>query len=312
MRKRICWGFSALLLGLALLPGCTEVVKVGTTVGQGMGAISGQDKEAIDRLAVQTAKAVRPMTDQEEHYVGRAVAAMVLGQYRLCNSDRLTFYVNAVGQTVALSSERPFTYGGYHFAVLESDEINALSCPGGTIFITRGMVHRARNEEELAAILAHEIAHVNHKDGLASIQKSRWVEAVSVLGSEAARKFGGGELTKLVSLFEGSANDVMKTLLVNGYGRAQEEAADRSALTFLLRLGYNPYGLSDLLGTLAREQTRGARQGIFATHPGMNQRIAQCNSTLSKNQWQRTDDPNRDRRFQECEQIEKREGAGIF
>jgi predicted Zn-dependent protease len=153
----------------------------------------------------------------------------------------------------------------------------------------------------LAAILAHEVAHVNHKDGLASIQKSRWIEAVTILGSEAARKFGGAELTKLVSLFEGSANDVMKTLLVNGYGREQEESADRSALTFLHRLGYNPYGLPDLLGTLAQQQTGGVRQGIFATHPGMNQRIAQCSSTLSKNQWPRTDEPRRDQRFRDCE-----------
>jgi hypothetical protein len=51
-----------------------------------------------------------------------------------------------IGQAAALSSDRPFTYGGYHFAVLESDEINDLSCPGGIIFITRGMVQRARNE----------------------------------------------------------------------------------------------------------------------------------------------------------------------
>jgi len=203
----------------------------------------------------------------------------------------------AIGQAAALSPDRPFTYGGYHFAVLESDEINALSCPGGLIFITRGMVQKAKNAEELAAILAHEVAHVNHEDGLASIQKSRWVEAVSILGSEAARKFGGAELTKLVSLFEGSANDVMKTLLVNGYGREQEASADRSTLTFFHRLGYNPYGLPDLLGTLAQQQTSGTRQGIFATPPGMKQRIPQCSSTLSKNQWPRTGEPRRDQRF---------------
>lgn len=301
MRKRVAFGTACVLFVVMIIQGCAEVVKVGTTVGQGIGAISGQDKEAIDRLAVQTSKAIRPMTEQEEYYVGRAVAAMILGQYKLCNSERLTSYVDAIGQAAALSSDRPFTYGGYHFAVLESDEINALSCPGGIIFITRGMMQRARNEEELAAILSHEVAHVNHKDGLASIQKSRWVEAVTILGSEAARKFGGAELTKLVSLFEGSANDVMKTLLVNGYGREQEESADRSALTFLHRLGYNPYGLPDLLGTLAQKQTSGGRQGIFATHPGMNQRIAQCSSTLSKNQWPRTGEPRRDQRFRDCE-----------
>ncbi len=238
-----------------------------------------------------TSKAVRPMTDQEEYYVGRAVAATILGQYRLYSGERLTSYVNAIGQGVALASDRPFTYGGYHFAVLDTDEVNALSCPGGIIFITRGMVQKTKNEEELAAVLAHEVAHVSHKDGLSSIQKSRWVEAASILGSEAARQMGGANLTQLVSLFEGSVNDVVKTLLVKGYSRQQEEAADQSGLTFLHRLGYDPYSLTDILEKLAQQQTSGGGQGIFATHPGMNQRLAQSRSTLSGNQWPRTNEP---------------------
>ncbi len=175
MKKAFTFGFAWILFVLAFLQGCAEVVQVGTVVGYGMGALTQQDKEAIDRLAIQTSKAVRPMTDQEEYYLGRAVAAAVLGQYRLYGSEPLTSYVDSIGQAVALASDRPSTYGGYQFVVLDNDEVNALSCPGGIIFITRGMVQKAKNEEELAAILAHEVAHVNHKDGLASIQRSRWV-----------------------------------------------------------------------------------------------------------------------------------------
>jgi predicted Zn-dependent protease len=298
MRRRwLLW--VVLVLALAYLAGCAEVVQVGTAVGEGMGKISKEDKEALDRLAVQTAKAVRPMTEQEEYYVGRAVAATLLGQYRLYPNERMTSYINAIGQAAALASDRPITYGGYHFSILDTDEVNALSCPGGFVFITRGMLKRAKNEEELAAILAHEVAHVNHKDGLAAIQKSRWAEAVSILGSEAARKAGGRELTQLVSLFEGSVDDVVKTLLVRGYGREQESAADQSALTFLRRLGYSPYGLPDMLEILSREQASRAGQGIFATHPGMDQRLAQAKSTLSRNQWPRKDDPQRNRRFRD-------------
>ena len=177
--KEISFREGGILLSLVLLAGCAEVVQMGTSVGDGMGKISKEDKEAIDRMAAQTAKAVRPMTDEEEYYVGRAVAATILGQYRLYANERLTSYVNAVGQAVALASDRPFTYGGYHFAILDTEEVNALSCPGGIIFITRGMLQKTRNEDELAAVLAHEVAHVNHKDGLAAIQKSRWVEVVS-------------------------------------------------------------------------------------------------------------------------------------
>jgi predicted Zn-dependent protease len=284
MKKGFYFGFARVLLILVLLQGCNQVVQVGTTVSRGIGA---------------TSKAVRPMTDQEEYYVGRAVAATILGQYRLYSSERLTSYVNAIGQAAALASDRPFTYGGYHFAVLDTDEVNALSCPGGIIFITRGMVQKTKNEEELAAVLSHEVAHVSHKDGLSSIQKSRWVEAASILGSEAARQMGGANLTQLVSLFEGSVNDVVKTLLVKGFSRQQEEAADQGGLTFLHRLGYDPYGLTDILEKLAQQQTSGGGQGIFATHPGMNQRLAQSRAILSRNQWSRTNEPRRDQRFRD-------------
>jgi len=292
--------FAALSFLLALLlSGCAEVVQMGTAVGEGMGKISKEDREAIDRMAQQTAKAARPMTEQEEYYVGRAVAATILARYRLYSNERLTAYVNSIGQALALASDRPYTFGGYHFAILDTEEANALACPGGMIFITRGMLRKAQNEDQLAAILAHEVAHVNHKDGLASIQKSRWVEALSILGSEAARKLGGADMAKLVSLFEGSVDDVAKTLLVNGYSREQETEADLGALAFLNRLGYSPYGLPDSLEKMAREQTGGSRQGIFATHPGMDQRLSKSKSVISQNQWPRKDDPARNRRFRE-------------
>jgi len=299
MKKRYLSILIIVLFSLALLASCAEVVQVGTTIGQGMGQISPEDKESIDRLAAQTAKAARPMTDEEEYYVGRAVGATILGQYRLYANGRLTSYVNMVGQAAVLASDRPFTYGGYHVAILDTEEVNALSCPGGMIFITRGMLQRVKNEDELAAVLAHEVAHVNHKDGLAAIQKSRWVEAVSLLGSEAARKVGGAQFTQLVSIFQGSVDDVMKTLLVNGYGREQESAADLSALTFLHRLGYNPDALIDFLERLTKEQTRAPGPGVFKTHPGMSERIVSARSLISKNQWPRKEDPGRDRRFRE-------------
>jgi predicted Zn-dependent protease len=264
-----------------------------------MGQISKEDKEKIDRMALDSEKAARPMTEQEEYYVGRAVAATILGKYRVYRNERLTRYINEVGQAVALASDRPFTYGGYRFAVLDTDEVNALACPGGIVFITRGILKRAQNEEELSAILAHEVGHVNHKDGLGTIQRARWVQVVTLLGSEAAKKVSGAELAKLVSLFEGSVNDVVKTLVVSGYSRDQEAAADLSAMTFMYRAGYDPYGLSDYLGKLTKEQTGGAGQGLFATHPGMTERLAKARSVIAANKWPRIGHQIRDQRFQQ-------------
>jgi predicted Zn-dependent protease len=91
--------------------------------------------------------------------------------------------------------------------------------------------------------------------------------------------------------------DVVKTLLVNGYSRADELAADQSAMIIMVRLGYDPNGLTDYLARLAQEQGAGARGGFFATHPGMGERLAEARTTIAANKWGRVDHQVRDERF---------------
>ena len=81
--------------------------------------------------------------------------------------------MNEVGDTVARKSSRPNPFRGYHFAVLDTQELNAFACPGGTIFITRGLIQTCQNEDQLAAVLAHEVGHVVNKDGINSISQAR-------------------------------------------------------------------------------------------------------------------------------------------
>lgn len=238
--------------------------------------------EQIGRIAdsVQTiGKAARPMSDSEEYYVGRAVAARLLATYPLYRNKALTQYVNLVGQILALHSEVPETHGGYHFALLDSNEINAFACPGGTILITRGMLASLKSEEELAAVLAHEISHVIHRDGIAAIRSARWSEALTIIGGQAAQELGSKETARLVTVFEGSIEDVLKTLVVNGYGREQELAADRTALAILAAAGYDPQGLAGYLQRL-EQAGRGSKGGILNTHPGSQERLASVRSEM--------------------------------
>ncbi len=290
---------AALLAFLLLVPGCAELSQMVTTLGEEAGILSAQDEEEREQVVDETTSAVRPMTDQEEYFLGRAVAATILSRYRLYDDPRWTHYLNEIGQTVALASDRPLTYGGYHFAILDSEEINALSCPGGMIFITRGMLRQVETEDELAAILAHEVAHVNHRDGAAAVERSRWIQVMTLLGKQAARKYGGAELNELVSLFQGSVQDAVKMLLVSGYSRQEESEADESALTYLQRLGYNPYALPYTLERMAQRQGEGNTGGIFATHPGIRYRASADIAVIRENKWANASNPVRDQRFRQ-------------
>ena len=141
--------------------------------------------------ATKATEAARPITDSEEYYVGRAVAAQILSRYKLDQNPKLTQYVNEVGQTVARKSTRPNPFKGYHFAVLDTQEINAFACPGGIIFITRGLIQTCKNEDQLAAVLAHGVGHVANKDGINSISQALWTQVFTSMGTETAKQYGG-------------------------------------------------------------------------------------------------------------------------
>lgn len=261
----------ALVAILCIFAGCAEL-------GVRIPGMTPEQSDMITKSVSAAARAARPISESEEYYVGRAVAARLIGTYPLLKSRELTDYVNAVGQTVALHSDMPNTYGGYHFAILESDEVNAFACPGGIIFLTRGMMNAVQNEDELAAVLAHEVAHVNHRDGISAITKARWTEAVAILGTEAAKAYGPRELAQLVNIFEGSIDDVFKTLVVNGYGRSQEYDADRTALDYLARAGYDPRALHAFVNRIM-ERGKGTG-GLLKTHPATSARLERITAAL--------------------------------
>jgi len=177
-----------------------------------------------------------------------------------------------VGQTLAQASNRPQTFGGYHFQVVDSMEINAFAAPGGLILVTRGMLRCCKTEDALAAVLAHEIAHVQNQDGLRAIKTSHLTSALTIIAAEGAKQYGGQTLTQLTQTFQESVGDVVNTLVVSGYSRDQERQADEAAITILRRVGYNPYALVEVL-TVMKSQVKPGGAGFGKTHPGSQERI---------------------------------------
>jgi predicted Zn-dependent protease len=263
-----------------LLPsGCSTITDIGATIGEATGAITEQEGQAMRRTATAVEKTFQDITPEQEYYLGRAVTATVLGKYPAGGTEDANLYLNVLGQTLAEASELPETFGGYHFQILDSEEINAFAAPGGFITVSRGMLRLCRSEDALAAVLAHEIGHAQGRHGLRAIKKSRITSALTILAVEGAKTYGTQQIAELTTAFEGSIGDITGTLMNSGYARAQEREADRAAVTILQRLGYDPNALVDMLSQMKKSLKPGGLD-FAKTHPDPADRIADVKTLI--------------------------------
>ena len=271
--SRRCLTLAGCALTLALIPtGCSTVAQVSTLAGQATGVITAEQAASINRTAEAVEKTFKDITPEQEHYIGRSVAATVLATYKPYDQAALNAYLNVLGQTLAQCSDRPETFGGYHFLVVDSDEINAFAAPGGLILISRGLLRCCRSEDALAAVLAHEIGHVQNQHGLQAIKRGRVNSALTIFAVEAGKNLVGDNLAQVVKAFEGSVTDIASTLMNSGYSRSLESDADAIAVQILTRAGYSPHALTDMLKEMQTRLAADSR-GFGKTHPSPETRI---------------------------------------
>jgi predicted Zn-dependent protease len=214
-------------------------------------------------------------TLEDEYYLGRAVAANILAVYKpYTRNPEMTQYLNRICQTLAIHSSQPVTFNGYHVIILDSPEFNAFASPGGHIFVTKGLVQAATSEDMLAAIIAHELAHIILKHSIEIINDMKLPGEMSAIADKAA-DFAGRDSSSAQRLmfFRNSVSKAMDTMLKNGYSQSQEFNADGEAMVLLASAGYDPSALPDMLKVLQRVQ-RSQKGGFNATHPSPAERIA--------------------------------------
>ncbi len=255
-----------------VLASCASIVEKTSGFAVASGLMTQEQAASSAKLAQAVDKTFEDITPEQEYYIGRSVGAQVLSTSRPYSNAAASRYVNLLGQSLALFSTRPETFGGYHFQVLDSDAINAFAAPGGHIFVTRGMLRLCSTEHELAAVLAHEIAHVQFQHGLKAIKASRLSSVFTIIGTEAAKNLSPGKLQEVTAQFADSITDITSSLINSGYSQATEFEADKGAVAILQNAGYNPAALVSMLAAMKTRLKPGAPD-FAKTHPDPETRI---------------------------------------
>jgi predicted Zn-dependent protease len=240
---------------------------------RGTGA-QGLASDALSNMERASNNINAEFTSVDAYYLGRAVAANILAAYKpYTQNPEMTQYLNRICQTLAINSPQPMTFNGYHVIILDSPEFNAFASSGGHIFITKGLAQAAASEDMLAAVIAHELAHIILKHSIDIINDARFTNEMMATANRAADIAASNSVNaRQLLYFRESITRTVDTLLKNGYSQSQEFEADGQAMVLLAYAGYDPSALLDMLKVLQRVQNS-QKGGLFTTHPSPKERI---------------------------------------
>lgn len=214
--------------------------------------------------------AVNPITGEEELMflpnieqdieIGRRYAPEVekaLGG-RIDNNS-LQAYIDRVGRRTARVSHKPNLE--YRFVALDHKSVNALALPGGYIFITKGMLQQLQTEAQLAGVLAHEVVHVVARDTANAISNAI---GMNMLLFALASAGPSGDVMR--------AAHVTAQILSLQYSKEDERAADVAGIDYMVRAGYSPYAMVEMMEMLEKRQ-RDYQVEFLSSHPLHENRI---------------------------------------
>lgn len=206
-----------------------------------------------------------------EQQAGEEIVAVYLGAAPLSQNSNLNRYVSLVGTRVASKSERSALT--WTFGVLASDSVNAFSAPGGYILVTEGLLGMLDTEDELAAVLAHEVAHVVRQHHWKIIQKQQQASALVAKMQ--------GNMKNSNALFS-DMNSLFADMMTRGLDKSAEFEADRDAMILAANAGYDCTAIFSLLAKL--EDLKGSKESsslIFQTHPSPAQRMDELSAAVT-------------------------------
>jgi hypothetical protein len=187
---------------------------------------------------------------------------------RLIRDPEIDSYVTRVGARLAESIPREFQHPEfrYSYKVVDAKEINAFALPGGFTYVNRGLIEAAKNEGEMAGVIAHEISHVALRHSTAQIAKAQKYQGLALGGAILGAILGGGAGA---AVYQGSQLGVGTVLL--RFGRDYEKQADLLGSHIMANAGYDPRDLANMFRTIEQQSGSGGPQWL-SDHPNPGNR----------------------------------------
>ncbi|MCA1815524.1 MAG: M48 family metallopeptidase [Acidobacteria bacterium] len=210
---------------------------------------------------------------QDDIQLGQQAAQQAEQQLPIMNDRELEDYVNRIGQKLVAAIPPRFQHPEFHyyFRVVNQKEINAFSLPGGPSFVNRGMIEAARNEGEVAGVMAHEISHAALRHATAQATETQKYQIGSVLGQIAGAVIGGPAGAVI-----GAGSQIGFGAGALKYSRKYETQADVLGAEIMSRAGYDPRDLANMFRTIEQQGGSGAPEWM-SSHPNPGNRYACIN-----------------------------------
>jgi len=212
---------------------------------------------------------------QQELQMGYQSAQQILKTERVSNDRRINALVQRVGKRIAQAAAQP----GYkwQFFVIEKDELNAFCLPGGKVFVYTGLFKAVQNEDQLAVVIGHEVAHAIARHGA---ERMSMIELGRMGKTIAAKTIGGGRYANVINQAYGAGETYGMVL---PFSRKFEYEADEIGLYLMTKAGYNPNEAIKFWDNMRRlkQGTRNPPE-FLSTHPADANRIARLKSLIPK------------------------------
>ncbi len=221
---------------------------------------------------------------QDEIAIGREAQAQVRRKTPQVTDDAVRTYVSRVGQ--ALAARANAARYPYSFSIANYREINAFALPGGPVWVNRGAIQAAQNESQLAAVLAHEVAHVARRHSAEQLSNVMVTNlGLSLLGALLGSSAGA------------TAAKIAATYLASGaflkFSRDDEREADTVGVEIMSRAGWDPHGMIELMETIRQQQQHdpSSVEVFFSNHPSPRDRLTVLQRIVPRARRGRSDTP---------------------